>query len=172
MMTAVKNDQSGQALIELIIFLPLMFALYSMVTGFANAINGSINQQKITRSYFYYRVQNNSNVPKPDLGNTYRTWRTFGMYFVGWKNFFEGEDNPVMPCYRISLPLTPNGNDKCGDKYTEQTTQHIRVGTVYGICGATYSKLPSGGNDDVFLLPDADGADFKTVTDISSCIIQ
>ena len=61
-----RSHQKGQALIELIIFLPLMFMFYSMISGFANAINGSINQQKIARSYFYYRLQNNSTIPKPD----------------------------------------------------------------------------------------------------------
>ena len=60
-----KNNQTGQALIELIIFLPLMFMFYSMISGFANAINASINQQKVARAYFYYKVQNNSTIPKP-----------------------------------------------------------------------------------------------------------
>jgi hypothetical protein len=64
-----KLDQRGQALIELIIFLPLIFTLYGLIGGFANAINGSINQQKITRSYFYFRAQNSSNLVGPQIIN-------------------------------------------------------------------------------------------------------
>jgi hypothetical protein len=138
-----KIDEKGQALIELIIFLPLMFTLYAMIAGFANAINGSINQQKITRSYFYYRVQNNSTVPKPDKDNTFLRWGTFGMYFIGWKDFFV-DSRPVAPCYQVSIPLQA---DPCEQKYTQPSTLQIRVQTVYGICGATYRKL------DTFAVP-------------------
>jgi hypothetical protein len=132
-----KADEKGQALIELIIFLPLMFTLYAMIAGFANAINGSINQQKITRSYFYYRVQNNSTVPKPDKNNTFLRWGTFGMYFIGWKDYFMQEERPVAPCYQVSVPLEA---EHCDQKYSQPNTLQIRVQTVYGICGATYHK--------------------------------
>lgn len=166
-----KSDQAGQALIELIIFLPMIFMLYSMISGFASAINGSINQQKVTRSYFYYRVQNNPNIPKPDADHVYRDWNRFGMFFIGWKDRFEQGDSPVMPCYKISIPLSPGQNDRCGDRYSTETTQYIRVGTVYGICGATFAKNPSA-NGSVFLMPDYDGSSFKNVVDVGSCLIQ
>src|SRR5665648_323680 len=98
------NCQKGQALIELIVFLPLMITLYSVIGGFANAINGSINQQKVSRSYFYYRIQNNSTIPGIKSGD-YQNWRKFGMFYIGWKERFENADQPVMPCYKISIPF-------------------------------------------------------------------
>jgi len=170
-----KNDDTGQALIELIIFLPMMFMLYSLISGFANAINASINQQKITRAYFYFRVQHNSTIPKPDLDEstsqyTHQRWTRFGMFFIGWKDYFgtQGQGNsPVMPCYKISLPLGPSAGDNCDTTYTNPTSQFIRVGTVYGICGATYNVR----NQEAISLPD-DGGDFASVTDKSSCYIQ
>ncbi len=167
-----KNAQKGQALIELIIFLPLMFMFYSMISGFANAINGSINQQKIARAYFYYRVQNNSTIPKPTRNdnNAYAhdSWKQFGMFFIGWRESFTGDSKPVAPCYKLTVPLQAASNDKCEERYTQTTTQFIRVMTVYGVCGATYSKI----NSDVVWVPDFPGADFSTLTNIGGCTIK
>ena len=166
-----KNNQNGQALIELIIFLPLMFMFYSMIAGFANAINGSINQQKVTRAYFYYRVQGNSTVPKPS-GDTHRNWGTFGMYFIGWKDYFlsgNGEaGKPVAPCYKLTVPLRANSSDKCEDKYTTPTTLYIRVQTVYGICGSTYQNA----DQNVLTIPDFKGGDFRTLIGREGCVLN
>src|SRR5690606_15248645 len=114
----MRNDK-GQALIELIIFLPLMITLYSVIGGFASSINGSINQQKITRAYFYYRIQNNSTNPEIKAGPI-QNWETFGMSYIGWKDYFKGGSDegglPVMPCYKISIPFKENPADKCEDR--------------------------------------------------------
>ena len=167
MIMAAKSNQKGQALIELIVFLPLMFSLYSMISGFAGAINGSINQQKATRAYFYYRVQNNPFVPKPDAGNTHAGWSKFGMFFVGWMNEMQS-DNPVAPCYRVSIPMLSNASEQCDQPYSQETTQYIRVGTAYGICGATFAKGPGG---EVVTLPHVAGANYDSVTHRSGCLI-
>jgi hypothetical protein len=171
MMMDAKKAQSGQALIELIIFLPLIFALYGMISGFAGAINGSINQQKITRAYYYFRIQNNSMVPfssVPSSGGSGPKWQKFGMSFVGWAEQYFNEDNPVMPCYEVSIPLSAKPTDKCEEKYTEDQTQFIRVGTAYGICGATYTAR---GDGTYFQMPDMDGATLEGVLDEASCLI-
>lgn len=167
----MRNNQKGQALIELIIFLPLMFMFYSMIAGFANAINGSINQQKVTRAYFYYRVQNNSTIPKPDKAKTYGAWKNFGMFFIGWKDYFEtGEDEagrPVAPCYQLTVPLGPNGDDVCESKYTNPSSMFIRVQTVYGTCGATYERHDRW----VQPIPDFSGGDFLPLIGKEGCTI-
>jgi hypothetical protein len=163
------KKSSGQALIELIIFLPLIVTLYSVIAGFANSINGSINQQKIARSYFYNRIQNNSTIPNPrTLNNTYVNWSIFSVYYIGWKDYFKGEGFPVMPCYRVNIPLKDKVKDNCEDAYSEKSTLWIRVGTVYGICGASF--LHSNGK--VYYLPDFPGINFTSVVDKSSCIIS
>lgn len=161
----IKN-QKGQAIIELIIFLPLMFVLYSMISGFANAINGSINQQKFTRAYFYYRLQNNSTIPKPTAENIEGNWSTFGMFFIGWRERFES-NKPVAPCYQLTIPLSANDDDKCEDKYTNPSTMFIRVETVYGVCGGTYEKVGS----DYPLLPDYFNRPFQLTTSETACLI-
>lgn len=168
-MKEVQNDK-GQALIELIIFLPLMFAVYALVSGFANAIYGSINQQKFTRNYLYYRVQNDSTTPNrpPDTVN----WTKYGMYYVGWREKVV-DDLPVQPCYRISLPITGAGSETCDSIYSgtgddTPSTQFMRVGTVYGFCGATYLR----NNKIVFLAPNRGDLTYQSVTDANSCLID
>ena len=166
-----KQNQKGQALIELIIFLPLMFMFYSMISGFANAINGSINQQKIARSYFYYRTQGNSMIPKPDADRTYMNWKSFGMFYIGWKDrFTSGSDEsgkPLAPCYKLSIPLAPGTTDNCEEKYTTKSTMFIRVQTVYGICGASYVRSDAF----VSLVPDYNGGSFQSLVAKESCYL-
>jgi hypothetical protein len=145
-----------------------MFMIYSLISGFASAINGSINQQKVTRAYFYYRAQNNSTIPKPGEGTTYLSWTRFGMFFIGWKERFDGSDVPILPCYKLSVPLKPADKDKCEEKYLKATSQFIRVGTVYGVCGATYGKKGS----EVYQMPDTGGAPFSLIVDRNACAIQ
>jgi hypothetical protein len=161
----MKNNERGQALIELIVFLPLMITLYSVIAGFASSINGSINQQKVTRSYFYYRIQNNSNIPGPKSG-AFDTWKQFGMFYIGWKERFEGDDQPVMPCYKVSIPFKNEPTDECGEKYEVEQTTWVRVGTIYGYCGATYINE----NQVISMLPDSTG-DYNVLSDLSSCTI-
>ncbi len=163
-----EKNQSGQALIELIIFLPLMFILYSLISGFANAINGSINQQKITRGFYFYRLNNNSTMPKPDGRDVHQGWRTFGMYLFGWAESLP-DDVPVLTCYRISIPLAGNNQDEdtCEARPKNGNSQFIRVGTVFGLCGATYV---SAGNL-ATPLPDVAGATFQQVVDVQSCLL-
>lgn len=163
-----KSDQSGQALIELIIFLPLMFGIYGMIRGFANAINGSINQQKVTRSYYYFRIQNNSMVPRPLMEHA-QSWSKFGMSFVGWADHLDGV-SPIATCYQITIPMTPSATDRCQTSYSTETTSHIRVGTAYGICGATFAV--DGESRHFYQVPDSLSSSFEMLLDFNSCTIQ
>lgn len=171
---AAKKSESGQALVEFIIFLPFMLMMYTVVVSLGDAIYGSINQQKATRAYFYFRIKNNSQISKPQYSGASLindTWTQFGHFFIGWANELRGDD-PFMPCYRLNLPFAPASGDSCDDSYSNLTTQFVRVGTVYGVCGASIRKgttpgefieLPGGGSD-----PDM----VKPVTTMGSCYIQ
>jgi hypothetical protein len=165
------NAERGQALIEFIIFLPLIVTLYSVISGFANSINGSINQQKVARAYFYNRIQNNSTIPGPKLvSESFAGWSLFSVFFIGWKDYFEpGSSSPVMSCYKVNIPLK-NGQaeDKCAEEYTQARTLWVRVGTVYGVCGGTYFQS----NGKVFYVPDNRQTTFSSVVDKSSCTIS
>ena len=96
--------EKGQALIEFIIFLPFMLMMFMIVLTLGNAINGSINQQKAVRGYFYYRLQNNSQITRrnvPSIGTM------MGHYMVGWADYIEG-NAPVAPCYKLKMPFSAN----------------------------------------------------------------
>lgn len=163
----MKNEK-GQALIELIIFLPLIVTLYSVISGFANSINGSINQQKITRAYFYNRIQNNSTIPGPGVvRGEYPAWSLFGMFYIGWKDYFKNAGSPVMPCYKVNIPFKDSPKDKCEDSYNTAVTLWVRVGTIYGICGATYLHS----NQKVFSVPDGGMTPFTVLIDRNGCNI-
>lgn len=144
---AAKNKfflyQKGQALIELIVFLPFLVMLYAMIMSIGNAINGSINQQKVTRGYFFLRIQNSSTITRPmrpNGGSIHNQFsQSIGHFFIGWADFLDSE-NPVYPCYKMHLPFAPPNGEECNQPYTQTTTQLVRVGTVYGICGGTYVK--------------------------------
>jgi hypothetical protein len=161
-------NEEGQALVEFVLFLPFMLMTYSIIMNVSNAINASLNQQKVTRAYFYYRMQNNSTLPKPRRSGAkpYENWGTFGMQIIGWAAGIESQ-RPVAACFKFNIPLGKNKKDVCNNGYTKETTQFIRVGTVYGVCGATYSntggstlRLPSGGVPGV------------TVINSNSCLID
>lgn len=150
----ILDNEDGQSIIEFVIFLPFLLMMYTTTMSIANAINGSLNQQKVTRAYFYYTLQNNSTFPKPYRNGgsqPYDFWESFGMQIMGWTEKLVNEQ-PVMTCYKFKLPLGTDKSDSCEKAYQKKTTQFIRVGTVYGACGATYKntqgsiyRLPSGG---------------------------
>ncbi len=167
-MTTVAEGERGQALIEFIIFLPFMLLMYTMVQGLGDAINGSINQQKALRGYYFYRLQNNAHVTRPGEGA--ETWNSFGMFFIGWADFLEGGRTPVYPCYRINLPFTPADGDECNETYSDPTTQFIRVGTAYGICGATYAR--SENNPTLHAEQPAGTQDLAMVLSTDGCLIR
>jgi hypothetical protein len=137
-----KLNEKGQAFLELIFFMPIMLMLLAALVVFGNSINGSINQQKVVRSYFYARLKNNSTMPRKRYNAPQDGWRQFGMYFIGWKEKFEGGENgnlPLKPCYKVPIGLD---EQEC-KAFESESTKFIRLGTVYGLCGATY--LRTGG---------------------------
>lgn len=162
--SSTTGAEKGQALIEFIIFLPFMLMMYTVVASLGDAIYGSINQQKVTRAYFYFRLQGNAQISKQQRsegGLTNAEWERFGHYFVGWADYLQGS-SPFSPCYKLNLPFDEAAGDACDKAYSNVTTQFIRVASVYGMCGATFARgnnpdefidLPAGGEDATILDP-------------------
>lgn len=140
----IKINQSGQALIEFLLFIPFMMMAYSLMLSLGNSINGSINQQKIARSYYFYKIQNNSMAPqRGDSGN----FQLHGMDYIGWMTQIEGcqdQGKPEACCYQLRLPVAKKAGDECAEPYTDQSTQFIRVMTVFGVCPTTYTRDGGG----------------------------
>ena len=169
----VNKKNEGQALFEFIFFLPIMVVFLFILFSIGNSINCSINQQKISRSYFYARIKNNSMMPlvesrQEQVKNL--SFQSMGMFYIGWKEKFksgasaDGDGDPVAPCYKMNVP-TKNYEETCDD-YDKERINFIRVGTVYGACGATYLNI----NSEMVRAP-ASG-NVQIVSDVSGCLIR
>jgi hypothetical protein len=141
----MTKNEKGQSMIEFVLFLPFMLMIYSVIINVSGAINASLNQQKVTRAYFYYTLQNNSMFPGPsrESGDPTAGWNTFGMRILGWSTQLI-DNKPVAPCFKFNISLGETDGDVCEEPYSGKSTQFIRVGTVYGACGATYQRTPAG----------------------------
>lgn len=167
-----QPNQKGQGIVEFLIFLPFMIMMYSVTLSISNAINASINQQKVTRAFWHYRNMNNSTVPRPrrrDDGEPSDNWSKFGMQIMGWAASLRGDSNtPIAPCFRFSLPLGESRDDECEETYEGTSSQFIRVQTVYGICGATYARVES----DRIAFPKAAASEFGGIVAADHCLIR
>lgn len=142
----VKKNEKGQAMIEMVIFFPLLALLFIYFLNVTASINGAINQQKITRSYFFARLKNNTLFPlvAEDIRNGEVDWSYYGMSFIGWNEKFNNSNNPLLPCYLAKVPFFSTDETNCTAQYSGSRTNYIRVGTVFGLCGATYQRGDSG----------------------------
>ncbi len=168
-----KNiNNNGQALFEFIFFLPIMSAFLFLLFSVGNSINGSINQQKISRSYFYARIKNNSMMPLVGSIEEQRAnlqFNSMGMFYIGWKERFNSSSSsengiPLAPCYKMHVPLK-NFEQECSD-YNQDEINYIRVGTVYGACGATFVNIDSE------MLRAPVSGNINIVSDMNGCLIR
>ena len=147
----IKN-QKGQALFEMIIFLPFMLFLYTIYYTIGNSISGSINQQKAVRSYFYQIVKGNSYmVTLSDLkGFSTSGLKKVGFNSVGWNERLADGNTSFAPCFKFSSLLKSNSSEKCDDSEREEegSSRFIRLFTYYGVCGPSYMETTelSGSN--------------------------
>ena len=108
----MKNNSKGQAMFEFIIFLPFVVVLFKMFLNIGGAINGSINQQKALRGYYYYLNKGNSYFPdKKLLEDELSSFSQVGFYAVGYVEQLNGEI-PIATCYKIE-PFFEEDFDKC-----------------------------------------------------------
>lgn len=144
------RNQKGQAVFEMVLFLPFLVILYSIFYTVGNSVSGSINQQKAVRGYFYHLVKNNSYI------NTFRDIKDFensaslkmvGFGAIGWREKSSGgEKDAFAPCFSFISMIRGGADEDCDskDRPTEGSSNFIRVFTFYGVCGPVYSAPGSG----------------------------
>lgn len=142
-------NQKGQALFEMILFLPFMLFLVTIYYTCGNAINGSINQQKATRGYFYALVRNNAFLnSQSDLEELQGGGlSSIGFNAIGWRDHGMDQD-AFAPCFKFSSILNNGSTEDCNGKSpdaAEGSSRFVRVYTFYGVCGATYTVSTTGG---------------------------
>lgn len=137
-------NEEGQSIVEFIAFVPFLIIFYSLFTNISGAINGAINQQKITRGYYYRLDKGNSFFPsKQHLArDKIRNFEKAEYFAVGWMQELQS-NNPLATCYKIQQFFGSNAIDTCeeADELDANRTQFVRPYTVYGVCGASYNKL-------------------------------
>ena len=142
----VKKEE-GQAVFEFLVFLPLLMFLLTVLITIGNSINGSINQQKATRRYFFYIIKGNSTLPRYDnLQKLHGYGHTrVGMSGIGWRGKSEGKTS-FGTCYRFLDTFSDNQSDTgCGNPQIEDgKSNFVRIFTYFGVCGETY-RADSGG---------------------------
>ena len=133
----LKQNEDGQAIIEMVLFFPLLVLLFIYFINITASINGAINQQKVTRAYFFALLKNNSLYPfSRDIKEIRAPYS--GMSFIGWREKFGSANEPLLACYQAKVPFFSTDETACTAQYTGRNTNYIRVGTVFGLCGATY----------------------------------
>lgn len=140
------ENESGQAIFELLIFMPILIFLYTVIFNVGNSINVSINQQKAARRYFYYLIKGNSYLPTMNELNGYKSgFNRAGISLVGYADRLEaggssGSGQPVAPCFKFNSLFASDNGEECDDpNLGERSTSFVRVFTAYGICGENYS---------------------------------
>lgn len=148
------SNQKGQAVFELIIFLPFLVFLYTIYSTTGNSINGSINQQKAVRGYFYALLRGNSYInTMADLEEfSSKSVNVVGFSALGWRDkSANGQRDSFAPCFKFSSVLKNDSDEDCDSETREEDSdgnpisRNVRVFTFYGICGPVYSKISDSG---------------------------
>ena len=141
----IIENEEGQAIFELILFMPFLVYFVTLLFTAGNSINGSINQQKSTRGYFYHILKGNSLLPvRSDLTE----FKANGVNSVsaaslGWAEKRPDEIN-YGTCYKFST-LYSTSEEECDDRSPEpNTTIFVRPFTFYGLCSGTYIMQADG----------------------------
>ena len=137
-----KRDEKGQATFEFLIFLPFLLVFIGAYVTISGAINGAINQEKATRSYFYRLIKGNPYMLTTyDLTTPLKAFQTAGILTVGYREKDMGESS-ILPCYVLKIFLSGTIDEKCEKPSATAggPTFLLKIGTLYGICSATFQN--------------------------------
>ena len=144
----LENNQKGQSIFEFIVFVPFLILMLQVFMNVGGSINGSINQQKAVRSYFFHKLKNSSFFPSlNDLTNLSGIENVSYSAF-GWSKELVGGKQPKAPCYLLNN-FFGEPIDTCDDltEKGEGKSQFVRVYSVFGLCTGVFTKNDSGGWD-------------------------
>ena len=161
------NNQNGQALFELIIFIPFLIFLYTIYSTVGDSISASINQQKAVRGYFYSLIMGNSylNNPLELAAFSNSSIKSVGFAAIGWREKGNADGTSAFaPCFKFSSLIKNNSIEECDSNERDQegVSRFIRVYTYYGVCGPVYSEMDVGGSKFHWINP-------SNQTDIFKC---
>ncbi|MBP5296278.1 MAG: hypothetical protein J6Y94_02985 [Bacteriovoracaceae bacterium] len=139
-----RSAEQGQAIFELLIFIPFLLLFMQLFMTISSSINGAINQQKAVRGYFYQVARNNSRIPTASDLTRLAAFNLnyIGMSVTGWMDRLDG-DIPVASCFHLKNLGTHSGalDQNCDDASSvaaSQRSNFIRLHTAYGVCSALF----------------------------------
>lgn len=140
----MKNEK-GQAIFELIIFLPIFLFLMKTLFDYGDAINHSINQNKAVRSYYFYIAANDTNLPNlAYLGDFQsKSIKTISLDTFSWstKTVPDESQLPSGSCVKVPGFLGNDIPEECDSPAPdEMKSQFIRVYSSFGLCTGTWSS--------------------------------
>jgi hypothetical protein len=135
-------NNKGQAIFEFLAFVPFLLGMLMVYLKVGSAINGSINQQKATRRFFYHLEKGNAFTPTGNLlfNQDFKSKQAVSYSAVGWNEELKNGSSPIAPCYPMPKFFSET-DEKCEEpKRGETKTLFIKVYTVYGVCGTNFVK--------------------------------
>lgn len=150
------NNNNGQALFEMIIFLPFLIFLFTIFYTVGNSLSGTINQQKAVRGYYYHLVKGNSYLVSQDDLNTYKDAgvQSIGFFAVGWTET-RAETKRIGNCFSFSSILKNSSTEECESTIREpagEGSSFVRTFTMYGVCGPVFKVLGTPVMDKKFII--------------------
>lgn len=139
------SNEKGQAIFEMILFIPFILFLYTIYYTAGNAISGSITQQTAVRGYFYISMKGNSYVnTSVDIDALKSSgMKMIGFNAFGWTDHMGGSGGKETfgTCYSFSSLLRNGSSDTCEGPEREKpgSSPFVRVFTFYGVCGPVYT---------------------------------
>lgn len=134
----LKKKDSGQALIEFIIMLPAVLAIFWYLLKVNMAINTSIVHQKHVRSQTFLKMLNHPNGPV--IGEYEENPGIRSVFFMGVSSTKVGPSGSENRAPTVAMGVgfrprpIPGANDDVGEVEVNQLRQNIRVRTSFGIC--------------------------------------
>ncbi|OUR93107.1 hypothetical protein A9Q84_21635 [Halobacteriovorax marinus] len=143
---SIVENENGQAIFEFVVFLPFIIFLFTVLVNLSNSINGSINQQKALRGYFYRILEHDSKAPnRIDIDYLSSQGRNIiAPVSLGWAKKRVGDAQSFGTCYKF-LSLFGSSDEECEESLSgENSSNFVKVFTFYGVCGSTYLKSSGG----------------------------
>tara|TARA_R110002049_G_scaffold49511_5_gene141615 strand:+ start:2764 stop:3255 length:492 start_codon:yes stop_codon:yes gene_type:complete len=143
----VAKNQKGQAIFELIIFMPLFLFLIKTLFDYGDAINHSINQNKAVRGYYFYVAANDSYLPNIAFMDDFSAINSISLDTFSWSTIRVPDENPKPRGSCVKVPgFLGNGiNEECNDPAPDDNkTQFIRVYTSFGVCTGSFLQTNAG----------------------------
>lgn len=130
-----KSHESGQALVEFLMLVPIVMAFVWYLVHVSSAINKSIVGQKHARSQLFLKMFNHRSGPmQRDADGTNRA-----VFYIGVAgNVMQAVASPIAPVEKMGIGPNPKkiatADDDPGEAKPNSFRQNVRVRTVFGIC--------------------------------------